>query len=93
MNFQTAPKKLKPCISPLSSNSSNLLPSSVVKHCGHFYPQNVASLSQQSANAASIVAVTPPPAPPPPYHIAILLPENSKDVEESPPPAYDKIVI
>ncbi|XP_059607854.1 uncharacterized protein LOC132255734 [Phlebotomus argentipes] len=55
--------------------------------------QSVANLSQQSATAATIVAVTPPPAPPPPYHIAILLPENSKDVEESPPPAYDKIVI
>ncbi|XP_058837622.1 uncharacterized protein LOC131693645 [Topomyia yanbarensis] len=32
-------------------------------------------------------------APPPPYHIAILLPENTKEPDESPPPSYDKIVI
>lgn len=34
-------------------------------------------------------------APPPPYHIAILLPENSKDIQpdETPPPSYDKILI
>ncbi|XP_055596154.1 uncharacterized protein LOC129746505 [Uranotaenia lowii] len=32
-------------------------------------------------------------APPPPYHIAILLPESTKDTDESPPPSYDKIVI
>lgn len=34
---------------------------------------------------------------PPPYHIAILLPENTKEVtavsDESPPPSYDKILI
>ncbi|XP_055627291.1 protein couch potato [Toxorhynchites rutilus septentrionalis] len=32
-------------------------------------------------------------APPPPYHIAILLPECTKETDESPPPSYDKIVI
>ena len=31
-------------------------------------------------------------APPPPYHIAILLPEISKESEDSaPPPSYDKL--
>ncbi|XP_055530392.1 uncharacterized protein LOC129721635 [Wyeomyia smithii] len=32
-------------------------------------------------------------APPPPYHIAILLPESTKETDETPPPSYDKIVI
>ncbi|KAL9704487.1 hypothetical protein quinque_008005 [Culex quinquefasciatus] len=32
-------------------------------------------------------------APPPPYHIAILLPESTKDLDETPPPSYDKILI
>jgi hypothetical protein len=46
----------------------------------------------------SVATVNPQPnnviiAPPPPYHIAILLPENIKEIEETPPPSYDKIVI
>ncbi|XP_053670666.1 uncharacterized protein LOC128720991 [Anopheles nili] len=41
----------------------------------------------QQASMANAVA------PPPPYHIAILLPEATKETEETPPPSYDKIVI
>lgn len=41
----------------------------------------------------TVEVINEPAAQPPPYHIAILLPENSKQPEESPPPSYDKLVI
>uniref|UniRef100_A0A182PWG3 Uncharacterized protein n=1 Tax=Anopheles epiroticus TaxID=199890 RepID=A0A182PWG3_9DIPT len=67
----------------LSSNPSPLLNGSAGSGpLGGLVPGNI-----QQAALASIVA------PPPPYHIAILLPDNTKDVEETPPPSYDKIVI
>ncbi|XP_037940097.1 transcription factor kayak [Teleopsis dalmanni] len=48
-----------------------------------------------SANAHRNDSQAAAQAGPPPYHIAILLPENSKELplDESPPPSYDKILI
>uniref|UniRef100_A0A8W7Q0I6 Uncharacterized protein n=1 Tax=Anopheles coluzzii TaxID=1518534 RepID=A0A8W7Q0I6_ANOCL len=67
----------------LSSNPSPLLNGTAGSGpLGGLVPGNI-----QQASLASIVA------PPPPYHIAILLPDNSKDAEETPPPSYDKIII
>ncbi|KAJ6647203.1 hypothetical protein Bhyg_02423 [Pseudolycoriella hygida] len=45
-------------------------------------PQEIVTVESTNETAAQ----------PPPYHIAILLPENSKQTEES-PPSYDKLVI
>lgn len=43
----------------------------------------------------SLPAIVGTSSAPPPYHIAILLPEENKDLpqDESPPPSYDKILI
>ncbi|XP_052873067.1 uncharacterized protein LOC128278381 [Anopheles cruzii] len=67
----------------MSSNPSPLLNGSV----GGGISGGLNVGGHQHASLASIVA------PPPPYHIAILLPETSKDMDETPPPSYDKIVI
>uniref|UniRef100_A0A182SEY6 Uncharacterized protein n=1 Tax=Anopheles maculatus TaxID=74869 RepID=A0A182SEY6_9DIPT len=67
----------------LSSNPSPLLNGSAGSGpLGGLVPGSL-----QQASLASIVA------PPPPYHIAILLPDTSKETEETPPPSYDKVVI
>uniref|UniRef100_A0A182YIS4 Uncharacterized protein n=1 Tax=Anopheles stephensi TaxID=30069 RepID=A0A182YIS4_ANOST len=67
----------------LSSNPSPLLNGSA----GSGPLTGFVTGSLQPASLASIVA------PPPPYHIAILLPDTSKEAEETPPPSYDKVVI
>lgn len=58
------------------------------------YPKAM-DLRENSLYSRQIIAevTNEPAAQPPPYHIAILLPENSKQPEESPPPSYDKLVI
>lgn len=56
--------------------------------------QQLPNPQQQSQQLSANVVGTN--AAPPPYHIAILLPEENKDLQqpdESPPPSYDKILI
>lgn len=59
----------------------------------HLQPQLIGQQQPSQNQNILEMPITETAAPPPPYHIAILLPENSKEADESPPPSYDKLVI
>lgn len=61
----------------------------------HHYQQQQQQQLQSHQLNHSLPAIVGTSSAPPPYHIAILLPEENKDLpqDESPPPSYDKILI
>ncbi|KAL5290918.1 hypothetical protein ACFFRR_010357 [Megaselia abdita] len=80
---------------PITTNSTststtiNDLHLSTQHHHQHYSHQVQQQQHQQLSHSL------PTSSAPPPYHIAILLPEENKDLpqDESPPPSYDKILI